>query len=84
MCFRLKEIVFNIKINKLIYPIHKMLESIIKGYKINEHRNDPKFRQKTQSTGEIIGSAIYLYFKPMIVLYQSIKRYRNSNYGNKR
>lgn len=55
-----------------------MLESVIKGYKINEHRN-PELKQEIQSTGEIIGSAIYLYFKPLTYLCQYVKSYKSKN-----
>lgn len=48
-----------------------MLESIIRGYKINEYRN-PELKQETQTIGETVGSAIYLYFKPLIDLYKLI------------
>lgn len=52
-----------------------MLESVIKGYKINEYR-DPKLKQDYQSIGEILGSTIYSYFEPLTNLCQFIKSYK--------
>ncbi len=52
-----------------------MLESVVKGYKINEHRNS-EFKHEIKSIGEIMGSAIYLYFKPLTDLYQFVKSYK--------
>ena len=52
-----------------------MLESVIKGYGANEYR-DPKLKRDSQSIGENVGSAIYLYFKPLTDLYKFIKSYK--------
>jgi len=57
-----------------------MLESIIQGYKTNRYRT-PDVLNENNSIGQFIGATIFLYFQPIINIYDKLNN-KTIKYGS--